>query len=224
MSIIHEALKKTQDSLRETQAKDVPLPESTIKQASQVPAHSTEVQTSSQAQSRVQTQSSSQGQVRAHSQSSSTAPVHARPSGQVHSHAQTYQKAQAPKPHVPLKESEVKAKPSMRIPKSPYVSEPRVANNNFPWKVAGLCSFAGLLLVASLGAPSVFHYHPNFKMFSSLAKKPSPGPELADNKERPIVTAPTNLVLTGTMLEGQHRLAVINHQTYQVGDQIDEKK
>jgi hypothetical protein len=43
--------------------------------------------------------------------------------------------------------------------------------------------------------------------------------------EKPtFVSAPVNLVLNGIMMDGSHRVAVINDQTYQVGDVIEGKK
>lgn len=92
------------------------------------------------------------------------------------------------------------------------------------WRAFGVTSLLGLFLVGVVGASSIFHFQSHIKaphLFSHQAIKP---PQYAQNKVKPMLMAPEHLVLNGIMLEGQHRVAVINDQIYQVGDQIEDKK
>lgn len=78
--------------------------------------------------------------------------------------------------------------------------------------------YSGLTLVfaAILAAIAISLYY-NRQALSRL-----PLPSLTSNHpQKHNAVAPSNLVLRGTMLQGQKRVAFINHQTYRVGDSVD---
>jgi hypothetical protein len=94
--------------------------------------------------------------------------------------------------------------------------EPLESPSTFPWKMAGLASLVGLAIVVFVGGASVFDFRFEQKAKTDLVSNQHPTLPI-------VVSAPADLVLNGTMLEGRHRIAVINDKSYTVGDHIDNK-
>lgn len=93
------------------------------------------------------------------------------------------------------------------------------------WRALGVTSLLGLFLVGMVGVSSMFHFQAHLKVPTTFfSKKAGAGPQYAGNAVKSLMPAPAYWVLNGIMLEGQHRVAVINDQIYQVGDQIEDKK
>lgn len=128
----------------------------------------------------------------------------------------------------PIKRAPVKETPHLerkvRVPHTPAASEA----NPFPWRLVGMGSILSLFLVATIGASSLLHFQPSFHAISAFAKNAAPSnqvrTEYAHNALQPISLASSHLILNGTMLEGRHRVAVINDQIYQIGDSVENKK
>lgn len=171
-----------------------------------------------------------------HTETHQTSAIYAHSSKQAEARAPAMQDYRSPESEVSSPRAEAQRASAPHVPQTPAhhaqpIKEARqktrasieaLVQSPNVWRALGTTSLLGLFLVGMVATPSIFHVHMNIKtlpFFSHLNAKP-----LAENKEKPIVAAPTNLVLNGIMMEGQHRVAVINDQTYEVGDRIDDKK
>lgn len=104
--------------------------------------------------------------------------------------------------------------------KAKVQSQPK--STDFPWRLAGVGSLVGLFLVAIMGASTFFNFHPDFKKLVAFHRQVTPS-KLAITAPQ-MLTSNGSLLLSGIMMGGQHRLAVINDQTYEIGDRIGDKK
>lgn len=114
--------------------------------------------------------------------------------------------------HVPKTPAPQAAPIKERAPE-PKISLELVDRSPVFWRALGVTSLLGLLLVGIVGVSTGFHLK-KISFFGPRAHVVKPT----------FVSAPVNLVLNGIMLDGNHRVAVINDQTYQVGDVIEGKK